>query len=298
MSEKKEVLLKIRDLKIEGYSDETWVPIIKGVDLTLHRGEVLGLIGESGAGKSTIGARRHGLCPRRHADLRRLHRVRRDGTDHRVRIREARASGLAHRLCGAVGAAAFNPAHKLIDQHTEAPVHYRIQKPDGGPGRCHGALRAPAAARTRPRIGVPLSPPGLGRPAAAGDDRDGHVLPSGSDHLRRADHGARRDHPDRGAGRDPGHRGPVQHGRDLHHPRPRGGGADGGHDQGAPARQGGGGGRPPRRCWKAPRRTTPSRSGRSAASSARRRTGPPTGRRSWSVEGVDAAYTGGGEGAR
>ncbi|MEO1381013.1 MAG: ATP-binding cassette domain-containing protein, partial [Pseudomonadota bacterium] len=53
---KKEVLLKIRDLKIQGYSDETWVDIIKGVDLTLHRGEVMGLIGESGAGKSTIGA--------------------------------------------------------------------------------------------------------------------------------------------------------------------------------------------------------------------------------------------------
>ena len=56
MSQKKEVLLKIRDLKIQGYSDETWVDIIKGVDLTLHRGEVMGLIGESGAGKSTIGA--------------------------------------------------------------------------------------------------------------------------------------------------------------------------------------------------------------------------------------------------
>ena len=25
-------------------------------------------------------------------------------------------------------AASFNPAHKLIDQHTEAPVHYRIRK--------------------------------------------------------------------------------------------------------------------------------------------------------------------------
>src|SRR5688572_33418593 len=52
---KGDVLLEIRDLKIEGESDEVWRPIVKGVDFTLKRGEVLGLIGESGAGKSTIG---------------------------------------------------------------------------------------------------------------------------------------------------------------------------------------------------------------------------------------------------
>ena len=45
----------MRDLQIEGESDEVWRPIVKGVDLTLKRGEVLGLIGESGAGKSTMG---------------------------------------------------------------------------------------------------------------------------------------------------------------------------------------------------------------------------------------------------
>jgi len=50
-----ELLLKIRDLKIEGHSDDEWVGIVHGIDLDLHRGEVLGLIGESGAGKSTIG---------------------------------------------------------------------------------------------------------------------------------------------------------------------------------------------------------------------------------------------------
>jgi len=50
-----EPLLKIRNLWIEGRSDETWNPIINGVDLELNKGEVIGLIGESGAGKSTIG---------------------------------------------------------------------------------------------------------------------------------------------------------------------------------------------------------------------------------------------------
>src|SRR6266567_7081597 len=50
-----ETILEVKGLCIEGRSDDRWHPIVKGVDLTLRRGEVLGLIGESGAGKSTIG---------------------------------------------------------------------------------------------------------------------------------------------------------------------------------------------------------------------------------------------------
>ena len=52
-----EPLLKMRGIKLEGRSDETWNPIINGVDLTLAKGEVLGLIGESGASTATtVGA--------------------------------------------------------------------------------------------------------------------------------------------------------------------------------------------------------------------------------------------------
>ena len=53
--EKGDILLEMRDIVIDGYSDDRWHEIIKGVDITLRRGEILGLIGESGAGKSTLG---------------------------------------------------------------------------------------------------------------------------------------------------------------------------------------------------------------------------------------------------
>ena len=56
MIKQKEILLEIKNLYIDGFTGEQWVPIIKGVDLELRKGEVLGLIGESGAGKSTMGA--------------------------------------------------------------------------------------------------------------------------------------------------------------------------------------------------------------------------------------------------
>ena len=54
-SKKGEILLEIKGLKIQGFSDEKWHDIVNGVDISLRRGEVMGLIGESGAGKSTLG---------------------------------------------------------------------------------------------------------------------------------------------------------------------------------------------------------------------------------------------------
>ena len=48
-------LLEVKGLRIEGLSEKGWEEIVCGVDLQLKRGEILGLIGESGAGKSTIG---------------------------------------------------------------------------------------------------------------------------------------------------------------------------------------------------------------------------------------------------
>ncbi len=124
----KDLLLKIRGLRIEGYSDEEWVEIVHGIDLDLHRGEVMGLIGESGAGKSTIGLAAMGFT----RDGCRISdgSVEFDGmeltTTAKSDLRALRGARIAYVAQSA--AASFNPAHKLIDQHTEAPVQYRIRK--------------------------------------------------------------------------------------------------------------------------------------------------------------------------
>ena len=124
----KSILLDIKDLRIEGYSDEKWVEIVHGVSLTLRRGEVLGLIGESGAGKSTIGLAAMGYA---RAGCRISGgSVEFDGmeltTSSEAELRALRGSRIAYVAQSA--AASFNPAHTLIEQHVEAPLHYRMRK--------------------------------------------------------------------------------------------------------------------------------------------------------------------------
>ena len=119
-------LLEIKDLKIEGFSDEFWHPIIKGIDLKLQRGEVLGLIGESGAGKSTLGLAAMGY------------------TQPGCRITGGSISFDGKELIGMPeqnkrklwgtrityvaqsAAASFNPAHRLINQTTAAKIRAKI----------------------------------------------------------------------------------------------------------------------------------------------------------------------------
>jgi peptide/nickel transport system ATP-binding protein len=47
-------ILSIRDLSVEYYTTGGGVPAVRGVNIHVDRGEVLGLAGESGCGKSTI----------------------------------------------------------------------------------------------------------------------------------------------------------------------------------------------------------------------------------------------------
>src|ERR1700741_2991425 len=113
---KGDTLLEIKGLHIEGQSDDVWHEIVRGVDLTLKRGEVLGLIGESGAGKSTIGLAAMGYA--RGGCRISGGSVAFDGIDlltasdeTRRRLRGSRIAYVAQSA-----AASFNPAHRLIEQ--------------------------------------------------------------------------------------------------------------------------------------------------------------------------------------
>lgn len=124
---KGEVLLEIRDLRIDGQSEDVWHEIVKGVSLTLRRGEVLGLIGESGAGKSTIGLAAMGFA--RPGCRITGGTIVFDGIDltkaSEEEKRRLRGSRIAYVAQSA--AAAFNPAHKLIDQTIESAIRHHVR---------------------------------------------------------------------------------------------------------------------------------------------------------------------------
>ena len=120
-------ILKVKGLRIEAASATGWNEIVHGIDLHLRAGEILGLIGESGAGKSTIGLAMMGFA--------------RDGcrisagevifdeydvlgmSEHDIKSLQ----GLRMTYVAQSAAAAFNPAHRLLRQCTEVLVKRRRQ---------------------------------------------------------------------------------------------------------------------------------------------------------------------------
>ncbi|MBX3578800.1 MAG: ABC transporter ATP-binding protein [Rhizobiaceae bacterium] len=124
-----DVLLDIRDLRIEATvyppgGSPTNVTIVDGVSLTLQRGKVLGLIGESGAGKSTIGLASMGYG---RGGVRITEgQVILNGRDilegGRQGLRKIRGREVCYVAQSA--AAAFNPAHRLMDQVVEATLQH------------------------------------------------------------------------------------------------------------------------------------------------------------------------------
>ncbi|MGO7989061.1 ABC transporter ATP-binding protein [Rhizobium leguminosarum] len=128
-------LLSVRNLKIEATSYPPGEPpkrvtIVDGVSFDLQKGKVLGLIGESGAGKSTIGL--SALAYGRGGAEITGGEVRLDGADilalGKNGIRKIRGARVCYVAQSA--AAAFNPAHRLGDQVIEASVKHGLMSKD------------------------------------------------------------------------------------------------------------------------------------------------------------------------
>jgi peptide/nickel transport system ATP-binding protein len=124
-------LLTVRDLKIEATSYPPGEPpkditIVEGVSFSLPKGRVLGLIGESGAGKSTIGL--SALAYGRGSVRITGGEVLLNGEDilklGKSGIRKLRGDRVCYVAQSA--AAAFNPAHRLGDQVIEATVAHKL----------------------------------------------------------------------------------------------------------------------------------------------------------------------------
>lgn len=146
-----ETLLEIRDLKIGATLREPGKPprdieIVSGVSARLEKGKVLGLIGESGAGKSTIGL--SALAYGRGGVQFTGGEVLLDGRD----ILDLPRTGLnairGHEVCyvSQSAAAGFNPAQRLIDQVIEATLE-------------HGLMTRPKAVARATKLFAALSLP-------------------------------------------------------------------------------------------------------------------------------------------
>ena len=120
-----EVVFEARDLKIHAVRDDgSELPIVKGVDFKVRRGEVVALIGESGSGKTTISLSALGYCKPglKFAGGQALllgEDVTQKNTEELRPIRGEKVAYLAQSA-----AATFNPSIRINEQVTEAPVQH------------------------------------------------------------------------------------------------------------------------------------------------------------------------------
>lgn len=124
-------LLSVRNLKIEATSYPPGEPpktvtLVENVSFDVQKGKVLGLIGESGAGKSTIGL--SALAYGRGGAAITGGQVLLNGKDILTLGRDGVRTIRGCKVCYVAqsAAAAFNPAHKLGEQVIEAALRHKI----------------------------------------------------------------------------------------------------------------------------------------------------------------------------
>jgi len=123
-------VLSVRDLAVTYRSKSGDVPAVRGVSFDIHKGEVLGLAGESGCGKSTIA----GAILRLHSPSTQIEgTMLLDGEDVLAmkpgRLRAVRWTGASIIFQGALHA--LNPVKRIGDQITEAITTHQMANDRG-----------------------------------------------------------------------------------------------------------------------------------------------------------------------
>jgi len=122
-SENNDVIFEARDLKINAIRDDgSELPIVKGANFKVRRGEVVALIGESGSGKTTISLSALGYCkPGLQFAGGEALLLGQDVTKMSTEeLRPVRGEKVAYLAQSA--AATFNPSILINEQVTEAPI--------------------------------------------------------------------------------------------------------------------------------------------------------------------------------
>ncbi len=125
-------LLEIKDLVIEFHTDDSIVHAVNGVNLVLKEGETLGLVGETGAGKTTIARSILGILPKPQGKVVRGEIIY-DGTDilklPEKEMKKLRGNKIAMIFQDPM--TALNPIERVGDQIAEAiKLHNKISKAD------------------------------------------------------------------------------------------------------------------------------------------------------------------------
>ena len=136
MSQQQDNILQVRDLHVRFVSRERTVHAVNGVSFDLARGEVLGILGESGSGKSVTLRSIQKLLPPRRTVL--SGEIFVDGEDVLAmptkRLAKMRGSDVS--MIFQEPATAFDPVYSIGDQIAETIVHHE--------GTSRGSARARA----------------------------------------------------------------------------------------------------------------------------------------------------------